>query len=186
LLALQIGMFGSRLDCETMCPTCATRLELSLDASELVIPERKIEPHELELSDDDWTVRFRLPDSTDIAASVGASDDVLAERCIALIDRKGNTEVGALPITIRERVAERMAALDPQADVSLDLSCAACGHRWQSPFDVASFLFREVDAHVARLTREVHQLARSYGWSEASILAMGSVRRRRYLALVLQ
>jgi hypothetical protein len=79
-----------------------------------------------------------------------------------------------------------MAELDGQADVSLDLNCAACAHRWQAPFDPAAFLLREVAEYAARLTTEVHQLARAYGWSEESILAMGPVRRRRYLSLVVQ
>ena len=75
LLAVRIGTFGSRLDCETSCPACGTRLELSLDARDLVVPERDISMSELELSDDEWTVRFRLPDSTDIAASAKAAAD---------------------------------------------------------------------------------------------------------------
>ena len=83
-------------------------------------------------------------------------------------------------------VAQRIAELDPQAEIVLDLNCAACHHRWQAPFDPAAFLFREVEAAVARLTNDVHQLARAYAWSEESILAMGAARRRRYLNLVSQ
>jgi hypothetical protein len=83
-------------------------------------------------------------------------------------------------------VAQRIAELDPQAEIVLDLNCAVCDHRWQAPFDPAAFLFREAEAAVARLTNEVHQLARAYAWSEESILAMGAARRRRYLNLVSQ
>ncbi len=35
-----------------------------------------------------------------------------------------------------------------------------------------------------RLLREVHTLARAYGWSEGAILELGSARRERYLELV--
>ena len=79
-----------------------------------------------------------------------------------------------------------MAALDAQADVVFDLHCVACEHRWNAPFDPAAFLLSEVAAYADRLTVEVHQLARAYGWHESSILAMGATRRRRYLALLLQ
>jgi hypothetical protein len=186
LLGVRIGTFGSRLDCETMCPACGTRLELSLDARDLVVPPRDIAPSELEVSDDEWTVRFRLPDSTDIAACVEtvAAADVLAERCLAVTSGDRPTAVGALPSRVRDRVVARMAELDGQADLSLDLKCAACTHSWQSPFDPAAFLMREVDSYAGRLTIEVHQLARAYGWSEESILMMGRTRRRRYLSLV--
>jgi len=57
---------------------------------------------------------------------------------------------------------------------------------WQSYFDPAAFLLSEVDGYAARLTGEVHRLARAYGWSEASILEMSPVRRQRYLSLLLQ
>ena len=188
LLGVRIGTFGSRLDCETTCPACGTRLELSLDARDLVVPEREIDTSELELSDDGWTVRFRLPDSTDIAASAKVADAgaVLAERCLAVMSGERPAAISELPRRVRDRVTTRMAELDGQADVSLDLNCAACAHRWQAPFDPAAFLLREVAEYAARLTTEVHQLARAYGWSEESILAMGPVRRRRYLSLVVQ
>ena len=207
LLGVRIETFGSRLECETTCPACGTRLQLSLDATELVFPPRPVDASELELTEDKWTVRFRLPDSTDIAACQDVLRDaavaadraprdaaqVLAERCITVVSA-GDDRAPALPervpervpVHVRECVAERMSALDAQADMSLDLNCAACEHRWQAPFDPAAFLLREVDEYAARLTAEVHQLARAYGWSEESILAMGPARRRRYLSHLLQ
>jgi len=183
LLALRIGTFGNRLECETRCPACGTRLELSFDASQLLTTAPAVDDADLEIVDDDWTVRFRLPDSVDLAAAIGGEE--LAERCIDVRDRDGAIAT-TVPPRVRERVSERMATLDPQADISLGLSCAACESRWQAPFDPAAFLFREVEAAVGRLTNEVHQLARAYAWSEESILAMGQARRRRYLDLVAQ
>ncbi len=193
LLTLRIGAFGSALNCETTCPSCGTRLEMSMDARDLLVPARVAHPSDFVLSDDAVTVRFRLPDSTDIAecrtdagVARGAAY-VLADRCIEVL---AVADDAARPVAIsdrlRDHVAERMAALDAQADVVFALHCVACDHRWQSPFDPAAFLLSEVDAHAARLTLEVHQLARAYGWHEASILAMGATRRRRYLALLLQ
>jgi hypothetical protein len=176
LLALRIGTFGNRLECETRCPACDARLELSFNASSLMVPVREINEADLEISVDDAIVRFRLPDSNDIAAALRGED--LAQRVLHSPDSH--------PSRLRTTLAARIAELDPQSEISLDLNCGACGHQWQSPFDPAAFLFREVEAHVARLTNEVHQLARAYAWSEESILAMGATRRRRYLSLVLQ
>jgi hypothetical protein len=180
LLALRIGTFGNRLDCETRCPACDTRLELSFDAFQLLTPSPRREEADFEIVDDDWTVRFRLPTSNDIAAMPDADELALALTSVV----SGSESVSTA--RIRQRVSERMAVLDPQADISLDLGCVACEHRWQAPFDPAAFLFREVEAAVSRLTSEVHQLARAYAWSEESILAMGATRRRRYLDLVAQ
>ena len=186
LLELHVGMFGSRLDCETSCPSCGSRLELSVDAEALIVPPRAIESSDLELTEDDWTVRFRLPDSADIDACVDESGDAIAERCISVIARPEQVHVAGIPERVRARVAERMSELDAQADVSLDLTCAVCGDRWQAPFDPAAFVFREIDARAARVTTEVHRLASAYGWSEESVLAMSSARRRRYIELLEQ
>ena len=45
LLALRIGTFGNRLECETRCPACDTRLELSFDATELLTPATYLPSH---------------------------------------------------------------------------------------------------------------------------------------------
>ena len=191
LLAIRIGTFGARLECETACPTCNARLQLALDATQLLVPPRTVDASELLLTDGEWAVRFRLPDSTDLAACTPNGDgadaaDVLADRCMSAVRAEEDVGGSALPARLRERVVERMSELDPQADVSLNLNCAACGHEWQSYFDPAAFLLSEVDGYAARLTGEVHRLARAYGWSEASILEMSPVRRQRYLSLLLQ
>jgi len=208
LLAVRIGTFGNRLECETRCPSCETRLELSFDAASLMVPSKPVNDDDLELTIDERTVRFRLPDSNDVAAALSGED--IASRLVipspsSVIPRRDSeardhslgqavepprhesdpSSLSRLGMT-QARIAERIAELDPQADIFLDLNCGACGHRWQSPFDPAAFLFRELEAHVARLTSEVHVLARAYAWSEESILAMGATRRRRYLNLVLQ
>ena len=182
LLALRIGTFGNRVDCETRCPSCASRLELSLDASSLIVAAMPIDERRLEIAVDDCVVRFRLPDSNDVAAALAGED--LADR--VLTTTLTNRERSERSLNLRDKVADRIAELDPQAEIVLDLDCEACGHRWQSPFDPAAFLFREVEAYAARLTNEVHLLARAYAWSEESILAMGASRRRRYIDLVTQ
>ena len=66
----------------------------------------------------------------------------------------------------------------------LALRCDACGHEWVSPFDIGAFLLREVEAWAEGLLREVHALARAYGWSERAILDLSARRRRAYLDLV--
>ena len=66
----------------------------------------------------------------------------------------------------------------------LALACPACGHRWQSVFDIAAFLWREIDAWAQRTLRDVHALARGYGWHESDILALTATRRQIYLEMI--
>ncbi len=76
-----------------------------------------------------------------------------------------------------------LSTCDPQADVRIDLDCASCGHRWTSPFDIARYLWTELETHARRLLYDVHALATAYGWAEADVLAVSPARRRYYLEL---
>jgi hypothetical protein len=178
------------MDCETTCGWCDARLELSLDAVELSISRSVIDDDDLEVEAQGVSVRFRLPDSTDIAACREAPADPVAhllERCVEVVTRPGGTmAVATLPQAVLDAVTERMAALDPQAEMLLDLDCPECGVRSQTSFDPAAYFMAEIDARAARLLEEVHVLARAYGWSEADVLALGPARRRRYLELATQ
>ena len=73
---------------------------------------------------------------------------------------------------------------DPQASVRLALTCPACAHGSERPFDVVAYLWIEVDAWARRTLAEVHALAAAYGWSEREILALSARRRQLYLELV--
>ena len=75
---------------------------------------------------------------------------------------------------------------DPQADLQLDLSCDACGHQWQAPFDIVAFLWTELNAWAQRRLSEIHVLAKAYGWTEPEVLALSPWRRQVYLNMVRQ
>ena len=61
----------------------------------------------------------------------------------------------------------------------------ACGAVWDALFDAGEFLWNEVAACAQRLLRQIHLLARAYGWRESEILSLSPVRREAYLELVL-
>ena len=88
-----------------------------------------------------------------------------------------------LPATVAEAIVTRMSEADPQSDTRLAVSCPDCHHQWVALFDIAGYLMREVHDWVVHVLREVHTLARAYGWREADILAMTPARRQAYLEL---
>jgi len=190
LLDLRVGMFGERFDCETACPCCGARLELSFDAADLRVLPSPVDAPDLALRDHGCTVRFRAPDSVDIAACLELPTEavqVLIDRCTQVTDSNGELlDFTALPAVARDIVAARLAELDPRADVLLQLSCPECAQLWAGCFDPAAFLLCEIARYVERVVDEVHLIAHAYGWSEAAILSMESARRQRYLARVLQ
>ncbi len=91
--------------------------------------------------------------------------------------------LSAVPEEVLAALAERLAADDPQADITFRLRCQTCRHEWVSPFDIVSFFWAELESHARQLQREVHGIARLYGWTEPYILSMGAARRAHYLKL---
>jgi hypothetical protein len=191
LLDLYESTFGPDLAGVVACPGCGERLEVSLHRQELGSPvgadQGPVPADALVVRRDEYEVRFRLPTAGDLVAVANRPDPdaartALLERCTGSASRDGQAVApGELPGPVAEAVAEAMAQADPAADPRLDLTCPSCGHRWQSSFDPASFLWDTVDAWARRTLREVHALALAYGWAEADILAMTARRRRLYL-----
>jgi hypothetical protein len=187
LLALR-AQEGGELAVYVECPGCAERLELSLNADQLV-PGEEIPPGAAwEARGGGVAMRFRLPDSRDMAAAAACAsvDDarrLLAARCVAEAADAGGAAVDELPDEALDALAARMEEVAPGTDVSLALACPACGTAWEAPLDVPGFVWTEVGARARRLLREVAALARAYHWSEAEILALPAPRRRAYLEL---
>ena len=46
------------------------------------------------------------------------------------------------------------------------------------------YLWRRVVAEARRLLREVHIIARAYGWSSEAVLALSPARRAAHIALI--
>ncbi|HEY0602135.1 MAG TPA: hypothetical protein VGD58_04445 [Herpetosiphonaceae bacterium] len=183
--------FGARLESYAECPQCAERLQFPLSAAEL---RASAQPESIEpvhgWTVDEYAIQFRLPNSYDLAAIVACADpasahDLLLSRCVLEVERAGRPiGVEALPPAIVGSIAERITACDPLAEVLIDLECPACGQRWQTQLDIVAFFWNELTATAKRLLREVHALARAYGWREPDILALSAARRQFYLDMV--
>jgi hypothetical protein len=85
----------------------------------------------------------------------------------------------------RTSIAEALTALDPAAEILIDLTCAACGSGNQTLFDISRSLWLDICARALRLVQEVDTLARVYHWGETEILSMSEARRRLYLEMAL-
>lgn len=193
LFAIRTQTFGPKLNSLVECPACQERLEFSFDAAALGMTQ-EVALNETDAVQqvyiDDYEVQFRLPTSLDLAAMVGGDDLVaarhlLVQQCVLSTHKHGaEMAVEALPETVLGALANRMAECDPQAEVELALTCSACGHEWQTTFDIVSYFWTEICAQIKRLLHEVHILARAYGWRETDILSMSATRRQAYLEMV--
>lgn len=190
LLHLHELTFGADLNAVAACPRCGAALEFTLDAHELAAGGGENGRREHSLSAEGYEVRFRLPDSRDLAAmgqtaSVEQAMATLLARCV-LDARRGGVPVapGELPAGVVEALSAAMEERDPLADLPLDIDCARCGNRWLAVLDIGTFLWSEIEALAERLLYEIHTLARAYGWSEAEVLALSAARRQYYLDLI--
>jgi hypothetical protein len=191
LLTVREHTLGGTLRGFAACPMCDERLEFTLKTQAL----RNSGPdcsavleHTLEVGE--FSLRFHLPNSLDLAAVAQCDDPteaqrVLLERCLLEADQDGNAvDATSLPETVIEAVAAEMEALDAQAELWLELHCPRCAHEWSVLLDIANFFWTEISALARHLLREVHALAKAYGWHEADILAMSPLRRGLYLEMI--
>lgn len=198
LLHLRRLTWGGRLRCLLTCPSpeCTEKLEVDADVADLLLPpySETVQEHEFTVRQDDGVsivVRFRLPTGSDQEAAavvactdVAAAADLLLRRCIRSAASPGGNAVDTLPDAVAEQLPNRMAELDPQAEITLHLTCPVCSAAFSVIFDVASYLIQELEAGVRHLYREVHLLAYHYHWSATEILGMSTEKRRKFLRLL--
>jgi hypothetical protein len=190
LLDLREQIFGSRMNALAVCPGCGQRLEFQFDTSDVRVGQEVSAKGEISACVGDYRITFRLPNSHDVTALAEVADvetgrHRLLERVVLrALHRDLEIPAAQVPEHAIAVVEEEMAKADPQSEVQLSLSCESCGKRWQSPFDIVHFLWSELDACAVRLLREVHSLARAYGWQEADILSMTAWRRHCYLEML--
>jgi hypothetical protein len=190
LLWLREQIFGPRLNALSACPECRETVEFGINAADIRVSPISDSIEAIHLEHQDYDVRFRLPNCSDIASLDASADDKinrerLLERCVLNVQHKGaDVSAERLPAEVVSAISERMAQADPQVDVQLALACPQCGHQWNSPLDIMSFFWSELHAWALRLLHEIHLLASAYGWRQTDILSMSATRRHAYLEMI--
>jgi len=188
LFDLREQLFGSTIEALAVCPQCGAQSTLNFQTAAIRAPFASTDLRQLQAQIDGHAYSLWLrPVST--AALIAVANDSRREalllECIVEAQRDGAPLPATdLPAELLARCGNALAEADPQADIQLALACIECGENWNAPFDPAGFLWSEIERWAERLLREVHVLASAYGWSEADILALSAVRRRRYLEMV--
>jgi hypothetical protein len=190
LASLREELFGGKVDALAVCPGCKQRVGLSFQLSDICAHEDPQSSGLLAVSWGQYEVEFRLPNSRDLLALNGQDDleskrKRLLERIVLQAQTMGRPVAATdLPEEMIAIMESEIEGADRGAEVSLKLRCESCGHEWIALFDIAAFLWQELDASVVRLLWDVHTLARAYAWSESDILAMTPFRRNAYLEML--
>ena len=190
LLRLRECLFGGQLQLVVPCPHCAQLIESQLGTAGLVFDGEPAFAETYSVQLQGYTLDFRPPASTDLIALAGEMDagrarEHLLTRCVLdARDPSGAAiPVRALPQRVLAELSAHMESADPGAVIELNFECPACHYSWPEVFDIAGFLWHEIHAWAQRILRDVHVLARAYGWREADVLALSPTRRQVYLEL---
>lgn len=189
LIEIREALFGRSLSGCSVCPACGARVEMDLQTSDLRLPSGAL-AKEADFSSAEGRVHFRVPTVGDLEAVAPARDvagmrRALLQRCVLAVEQRGTSvDVSELSAETLNAVMGRMAECDPQADVRFQLRCPDCAQSWSEAFDIASYLWTELDTWAQRTLQDVHRLASAYGWREADALAISPQRRSRYLEMI--
>lgn len=179
IMALREACFGGQLRAWVDCPDCGERMEFELHPSMLPPRPRRL-VDEIVVGE----VRFTPPTSRHLAAATRCGHPEKAAMALLRQCMLDEPEAATDPIrlaALMEAAGAAIDAADPWAELSLDLSCPNCGQSVSASFDIAAYLWDELETHAQRLLNDVHTLACAYGWTEPDILALSDSRRAAYL-----
>ncbi len=193
LLDLRRLTLGSLLQGSALCPGCGLTVDFAVEVEAVLAAGRGAQGGAqggaIALSVAGVELSLRPLDSLDLAFA-GAAPSLaearrrLVERAVVSAERDGEPVAAAdLPEAAVAALAEALEARDPLAVVPLAMACGRCGRSWQPLLEVAGFVWRELAARAERTMSDVDALARTYGWSESTILALSPARRQFYLEL---
>lgn len=192
LLQLREWLFGAQLANTAVCPKCGERVEWENEVSDFRLQPLLDGTTEkiFELGCGDYFIRFRLPNSKDLARlqdKFPHDDNAALLQRLCLLEAKKNNEpceVSELPDSVWQAMETEISQADTQADITLLLNCPACKHEWAARFDIQQYLWTEINAWAKNLLQEVYILARYFGWGEQEILQMKPQRRQLYLEMI--
>jgi hypothetical protein len=176
-------LFGDAIAADTRCEACAKDYEVRFSLAALAASRRPQMPEGVAAADEaEWFrlsdgVTFRLPRQADLDAVSGLPPE---EAVVSLRER----QVRATGEVDWHRVEAAMHALCPLLDCDLDAPCPYCRGARTIRFSVTRFLEQSLCAEQPLLVREVHCLARAYGWTHEAIMGLARAERRAFVALV--
>lgn len=192
LAALHAQLFGDRIESRVRCSACGEGIELGFSLAALLANlGRDTTP----LQGPDPAGYFALPEGPRFRLPTGADQAALLEcaperarvelllRCLAPDEAQHRT-LGDLDPTLLARIEAAMAERCPILDLALDITCHVCAAAQQVRFDIQTYLLRALEHEQRYLVREIHYLARAYGWSLAEILELRREDRRRFVELI--
>jgi hypothetical protein len=183
-------LFGDTVASQIACDTCGRAFEIDFSLAGLLrsLDDRIARPPSLRDGPDEqgaYTLedgtRFRLPTVEDERAL--AVPGLAEEESVAALRRR--CVLAGEVARVGEAVEAAMASLAPLVGTRIAARCPDCDAEQTIDFDMPSYFAAALLRERPILLRELHCLARAYGWSYAELLGMPRSQRRAFVALVL-
>ncbi len=161
LAELRCALFGRWIRGWSACEACGEKVEFGVDGA--AISEHSTPDSEVKVKVGNRA--FRLPSSRDLAQVATETDpESAAGRLLELCSISSDGEGHAADLSEQQLdlIGEKLAEADPLAEILLHFDCPVCGHPFDQPLDVASFLWAEIEGRAKKLLLDVYALAVSF------------------------
>ena len=168
------ALYGDQVEARTHCVACSEPLEISLSLAALAAAPPDVE---IALAGPDEGGVFTLPDGRRIRpptvadlerAAHGGDVAALRRACVVAGDPDADPEM----------LDAALEAAAPALTRDVAAICPSCAAIQDVRFDLAAFLVASLARERPFLIREMHLLARAYGWSLTEILSLSRADRR--------
>jgi hypothetical protein len=189
LWRMRAMLSGDRIDAVVTCPTCDEKVSIEFNVADFLDLASVDTPGVVAEQVGGRLVEFRVPSGGDLedlarrrVVDIEQAEAELAAACLLSVDGQSPTVDDIAELA--GPVGERMAALEPSAELLFDSVCPVCGSPITASLDATGFLLEEMATGARYLFHEVHVLASTYHWSEGEILDLTPRRRHLYLDLI--
>lgn len=171
LAALYAHLYGEQVVADARCPGCDRRFELRFSLTALAasrVPDGSAAGDPPQVKVEGATLRLAC------ARDLDGSPDALIARLLL--------DGAPPPLEVAEAALE---AADPALEIDLAGTCPECGADQKVPFSMRRFFSAALKRDEAFLLREVHLIARAYGWAFDAILGLTREERHAFVRLLL-
>lgn len=177
LLLICQASFGDAHYVTVSCPQCAEKMDIDYTIEELRPVRRTVSSMKI------GAQSFSIKEPTGSQQRQWHLDrqdwqDDILRYCL------GDSAVDTLTAGDKADALEKLLNCQPGTSLELAVNCIGCRHQLWVAISIATIFSRSMADLIETVEEEVHLLASSYHWSEADILALPVLRRKRYVERV--
>ncbi len=187
--ALCRSLFGDRVEARAACDGCGEAYELGFELLALERARPLATSDAGDVAIEGTSARVRPPTVGELEAWGDAVVEHFRAHCVVREGAPEEAESAADPADPADEVDDEtidsaLEAAAPLLDVHLDAPCPACGRARRERFEIGAWLMSGLLRERRVTLQELHVLARAYGWSLESLLALTRSQRHAFVRLV--